>query len=410
MEITRPGHQTSPEEKLKLEMKEDVIFHSSYLELDILFNQKNPLRGFFTLFWVIMGFFLLQNIVISVRSTGDLLGKITFKFMSKNLFGLFISDVTMVLSASIVFPIQVLISKGFIPSRKIQISLQIFIETSFVIFWSTWIFKRNWYLIQRASLALHTTVLLMKMHSYSSMNQSYNLSLAKYSNIKAGAPDAKLDPLIESELKAKFSGETHSIVYPDNIHIGNYIDFLLVPSLIYQLEYSRIEKFRPGYFFTKMLALAGTFGLTYIAVEHHLFPVFIGDKDYSSLELVIKLAIPFTIIHLLIFFILFEVVCNTFAELTRFADRNFYDDWWNSHNFLEYSSKWNKPVYRFLRKHVFQSLIETFGLRKRDALILTFLISSLFHELVMCITFQKFTLIFFSFSNVSNSPHIVHAA
>jgi sterol O-acyltransferase len=36
----------------------------------------------------------------------------------------------------------------------------------------------------------------------------------------------------------------------------------------------------------------------------------------------------------------------------RFADRNFYDDWWNSSSFDQFARKWNKPVHEFLLRHV----------------------------------------------------------
>jgi hypothetical protein len=34
-----------------------------------------------------------------------------------------------------------------------------------------------------------------------------------------------------------------------------------------------------------------------------------------------------------------ECVCNGFAELSRFADRQFYEDWWNSTNWDQFARK-----------------------------------------------------------------------
>lgn len=39
-------------------------------------------------------------------------------------------------------------------------------------------------------------------------------------------------------------------------------------------------------------------------------------------------------------------------QLTFFADREFYQDWWNSTTFDEFSRKWNVPVHSFLLRHV----------------------------------------------------------
>ena len=38
----------------------------------------------------------------------------------------------------------------------------------------------------------------------------------------------------------------------------------------------------------------------------------------------------FITLYLLAFYVIFECVLNVFAEVTRFADRGFYDAWWNS--------------------------------------------------------------------------------
>jgi arabinogalactan endo-1,4-beta-galactosidase len=44
---------------------------------------------------------------------------------------------------------------------------------------------------------------------------------------------------------------------------------------------------------------------------------------------------------------------NGFAELTRFGDRLFYEDWWNSVTHDEFLRKWNRPVYNYLMKVVY---------------------------------------------------------
>lgn len=82
----------------------------------------------------------------------------------------------------------------------------------------------------------------MKMHSYNSVNQSFHLFLQEYLEMKAATADAKLDFLKENELKSRFSSQSRRITYPENLNLINYIDFLLVPSFVYELEYPRTEK------------------------------------------------------------------------------------------------------------------------------------------------------------------------
>ncbi len=49
--------------------------------------------------------------------------------------------------------------------------------------------------------------------------------------------------------------------------------------------------------------------------------------------------IPFTLVWIIVFFILFECILNGIAEITFFDDREFYQDWWNSTTFDEFARK-----------------------------------------------------------------------
>ena len=58
-------------------------------------------------------------------------------------------------------------------------------------------------------------------------------------------------------------------------------------------------------------------------------------------------------IYYMNFLIVFEIATNVYAELSGFEDRQFYQDFWNSTNFDEYSRKWNKLVHEFLYRHYY---------------------------------------------------------
>jgi sterol O-acyltransferase len=91
-----------------------------------------------------------------------------------------------------------------------------------------------------------------------------------------------------------------------------------------------------------------------------------------------------------------ECICNGFAELSYFADRQFYEDWWNSTSWDEFSRKWNKPVHTFLLRHVYAPV--AFGGKSRmGAMFFTFLLSAAAHELVMVIVTHKIRWVEFFF-------------
>ena len=56
-----------------------------------------------------------------------------------------------------------------------------------------------------------------------------------------------------------------------------------------------------------------------------------------------------------------------------FADRQFYDDWWNSTSWDEFSRKWNRPVHTFLLRHVYASSMSSYKLTRQSAMFFTFL-------------------------------------
>ncbi|WVQ74465.1 hypothetical protein IAR50_004066 [Cryptococcus sp. DSM 104548] len=147
---------------------------------------------------------------------------------------------------------------------------------------------------------------------------------------------------------------------------------------------------RPLVVLEKIVATFGTFSLIYTITEHYIMPHL--PKEGDSLSLIksfISLALPMIINYLLIFYIIFECVCTGFAELSYFADREFYQDWWNSTSWDQFSRKWNKPVHTFLLRHVYASTMSSLQLSRTSAAFVTFLLSALCHELVMAVVTKK---------------------
>ena len=59
----------------------------------------------------------------------------------------------------------------------------------------------------------------------------------------------------------------------------------------------------------------------------------------------VRLSIPTIIVWLLGFYAMLHCFLNGVAELTRFADRQFYLDWWNAPSLDIFWRKWNIPVH-----------------------------------------------------------------
>jgi diacylglycerol O-acyltransferase-1 len=113
------------------------------------------------------------------------------------------------------------------------------------------------------------------------------------------------------------------------------------------------------------------------------------------LILTLRICVPAAYLWLIMFYSFFHSYLNLWAELTMFADRRFYNDWWNASDLSEYWRKWNFPIHSFLIRHIY------FPLRRRKvnkalALFITFFTSAVAHEYVIVGIFRVFNMIAFT--------------
>jgi len=124
--------------------------------------------------------------------------------------------------------------------------------------------------------------------------------------------------------------------------------------------------------------------------ERFVWPVLVSARSISPIESVFLLLVPLWVMCLLGFFLVFEFILNASAELTRFADRAFYGDWWNATTFDEWARNWNRPVHEYLLRHVYVLAIDRWRFSKRSATMFTFTVSNVIHEAVLVACFHKF--------------------
>lgn len=202
---------------------------------------------------------------------------------------------------------------------------------------------------------------------------------------------------LREDLALELTSPLGQVTYPQNLTLCNCVDYMLCPTLCYEIEYPRTERIQYLELFWKTLAVFGCIFLLTVTSEEFIVPVLhdaslrLENVPSTSETLLILsetislLLFPFMVTFLLVFLVIFEYVLGAFAEITCFADRHFYSDWWNSCDWLEFSREWNIPVHHFLRRHVYGAS-RPYMSRNMSTLV-TFLLSALGHELVMgCIT------------------------
>mmetsp|Transcript_9410 Transcript_9410/g.10628 ORF Transcript_9410/g.10628 Transcript_9410/m.10628 type:complete len:151 (+) Transcript_9410:1012-1464(+) len=106
-----------------------------------------------------------------------------------------------------------------------------------------------------------------------------------------------------------------------------------------------------------------------------------------------------------IFTMVFHCYLNAFADLTGFADRSFYEDWWNSATYGEYWKKWNVPMHNWITRHLYFPM-RSYNVPRWLAIILVFVFSGIFHEFLLACTINKITMLGFN-GMVGNVPIIL---
>jgi sterol O-acyltransferase len=166
--------------------------------------------------------------------------------------------------------------------------------------------------------------------------------------------------------------------------LRSYVFFVCCPVLVYRFDFQRTARVRRGYVLQKIglgcLLFAGLHNLSVF----YIVPVMLSAPSLPMVVFVSRLLVPMTAFYVLLFFLVFECILNLSAEFTHFAERRFYDDWWNSTTFSEFARTWNRPVHEWLLAHIYSDALSR-NLSKNAALLLTFLFSAVGHELVLMV-------------------------
>lgn len=178
--------------------------------------------------------------------------------------------------------------------------------------------------------------------------------------------------------------------YPHNINYANFFQFIWVPALVYSPNYPRKQTFELIYCLNKCLkVLLGFLGL-YIILSDFIIPVIQKADTLTFLELTLEsLSSIFAFIFLL-FYTLEENLCSVFAELTHFADHEFYQDWWNASDLSSFFHKFNKPFGDFTTQYIYLPLVNRCKLSHFLAYSMKNLTIGLVLEFIIIITTRDF--------------------
>lgn len=326
-------------------------------------------RGFFTLFWIGLSLMVVTTVLRNIKDTGYPLRVRVWSLLTANVWSLGLSDLAMVASSGLVLPFQ----KAFRNNKRLMrwarggIVFQSLFEAAWLFLWVNWPFMLQWTWTAQVFFTLHTLTFLMKLHSYAFYNGHLSETERRLSGLDKPGPKSAGDavvrypdphprrqsiqrharlgsehPSLREDLAMELTSPLGNVTYPQNLTFTNYVDYIFCPTLCYELEYPRNKHVQWSELAFKTLGVFGCIFLLTIISEEFIVPVLseastnlqvvesASDKALILAETVSMLMFPFLVTFLLVFLVIFEYVLGAFGEITCFADRHFYSDWWNS--------------------------------------------------------------------------------
>nr|UXO98202.1 DGAT1-1 [Orychophragmus violaceus] len=208
-------------------------------------------------------------------------------------------------------------------------------------------------------------------------------------------------------------------------NLKSFAYFMVAPTLCYQPSYPRSPCIRKGWVarqFAKQVIFTGLIGCM---TEQYINPIVRNSKHplngdlLYAIERMLKLSVPIVYVWLCWFYCFFHLWLNILAELLRFGDREFYKDWWNAKSVGEYWRMWNMPAHKWMARHVYFPCLRRKIPKVRyilvicndrdyfmcfitltllsfffqgSAMIISFFVSAVFHELLIGVPCRVFRL------------------
>jgi diacylglycerol O-acyltransferase-1 len=249
-------------------------------------------------------------------------------------------------------------------------------------------------------------MMLLKMISYvhimnevrNTLPQALEKNGKSNGNHKTRKEDEEIVSRENIEVIKKYQKNISEIVNAKDI-----LYFYFAPTLSYQLWYPRsshISWSKIGNLLIKLVLVLVVFMtlLTqqFLPILEPSCKILIEGAMIEKLEAILNFSSCFAMLFIMFFYTIFELYCNILAEILRFANRDFYRDWWNSHSMADFWRLWNLPVHRWMIRHLYNPLMNK-GLSKNVAVFVVFLISGIAHELLVCLPLRVYSSTFLVF-------------
>ncbi|XP_011300924.1 sterol O-acyltransferase 1-like [Fopius arisanus] len=187
--------------------------------------------------------------------------------------------------------------------------------------------------------------------------------------------------------------EGREINYPG---FSQFLYFMFAPTLVYRDNYPRTKIIRWNFVISQFMEVISVMFFIAFLYERFISPTYgnYGREPITVHNFVPKLfssMLPGMGMYMCGFYCLLHAWFNAWAELLRFGDRLFYRDWWTATSFDAFYRNWNIVVHDWLYTYLYKDFYEIIvpG-NKHVATCAVFVISAVFHEYILSVSFRLF--------------------
>lgn len=334
----------------------------SPLSSDAIFKQSHA--GLFNLCIVVLIAVNSRLIIENLMKYG-LLIQAGFWFSSRSLrdWPLLMCCLSLPVFALCAFLVEKLAWRKLISNTTV-ISLHIIITTTELLYPVFVILRCDSAVQSGLVLMLCTSIVWLKLVSYAHTN--YDLRLLASSITE---DDVSSDCLNKNATKG--------------VNFKSLAYFMVAPTLCYQPSYPRTTCIRKGWVARQLVKFAIFTGVMGFIIEQYINPIVKNSQHplkgnfLYAIERILKLSVPNLYVWLCMFYCFFHLWLNILAELLCFGDREFYKDWWNAQTIEE-------PVHKWMVRHIYFPCLRN-GIPKDVAVLISFFVSAVFHELCIAV-------------------------
>lgn len=402
----------------------ELYYGDHPVRVEILDELKsNHLEGVYNLSFLLLAFALVYLFIRNIVDNGFLAGPsaICFKILYRDLRLLFMFTIPFPLTFTFSFILVFLRSRCRLSPRVVIIGhsatlAALFAGATFILFR----IQLNPLLGVIAGAVV--VIFALKMHSYVMTNQllaeeteQLRKSRQAKGNRREGGWEAEsqgesISELRSRHIKSRLSSGNHSaetsnkngskvgfenkalypgVKYPRNVTISNLAYFIAAPTVVYETGYPRSKGVRLRYVAWHAAQIFLCLVVQYVLLMQFCVPVWRNSAPTDRLWwFSMKLALPCFFMWLLLFWGFFHCALNGIAELTGFADREFYREWWNASDLSQFWRMWNVPVHEWCIRHLYVETVSRQRLNRQAAALGTFLLSAVLHEYVCVVGFR----------------------